>query len=104
MSTTQKGDGHAEMTYPSRLSSSPSLAGNGGTGGEKNPDAVTPTASTPAPLALRVVPRPIEMEPLQIGPLVFSMLIVDLARFACPGPAIPAVYLAECTDRAEEDP
>jgi len=61
------------------------LAGTGGivSGGEKNPLAVTPIASTPDPVPFLVVPLPIEMLPfLPPGPAPttpFSILIIDLA-------------------------
>jgi hypothetical protein len=76
------------MHYPPLLSS---VDGNGA----KKPEAVTPKAWTPAPLALRAVPRPIVTELFpRIVPLVFSRLIVDLARCTCPDCPDPAAFVA----------
>jgi hypothetical protein len=62
-------------------------------------------ASTPAPLALRTVPRPIESVPLlRMGPPAFSLLMVDLARYTCPAPVAPAEWFSACIEREEENP
>jgi len=69
------------------------LGGTGGalSGGEKNPLAVIPIASTPDPVPFLVVPLPIEMLPfLPPGPppiVPFSILIVDLAL-----PTVPCKF------------
>ena len=60
-------------------------------------------ASTPAPLALRTVPRPIGSVPLlRMVPLAFSLLMVDLARYTCPAP--PAERFNTCIEREDENP
>jgi len=59
-------------------------------------------ASTPAPLALRTVPRPIDTVPLpRMVPLAFSMPMVDLARYVCPA---AAELFSAFVERGDENP
>jgi len=55
---------------------------SGGDAGEKKPAAMTPTASTPAPLVRRAPPLPIVIDPglVPTAPAL-SMLIIDRAVF-----------------------
>jgi len=99
--------GEAEQTNR-RIRSHRRLEGTGGvfSGGEKNPLAVIPIASTPDPVPLLVVPLPIEMLPLlPPGPppiIPFSMLIIDLAFPVVPGKFPPTpVPGVVCRDWSE---